>query len=222
MRIPPTRLNDFKNAYDLSTAEQVELDKLYTFEQLVESTGEDKEFGEAVLSVVDPENATSIYVIGGRSMSLTSPILQAKAAEFLKRPDNRLVFIYPKSNGFTQASDSLWFHNTHQDMMQIQKAVQEFSDRPVADQIQFYGIDVRSAGGDPLLIQALSLCGPFTAMTITGPRAAHQNAGYVYIEAPRDRWVLLRVEHAKRALHTITLLLERAVEGKGVTKETFS
>jgi hypothetical protein len=70
MRIPEARLAALKKAYSLSVAEQKELARLYIFEKLVEHTGADREFGEAVLSVIDPAKATSIYVIGGRKLSL--------------------------------------------------------------------------------------------------------------------------------------------------------
>src|SRR6266496_594205 len=129
MRIPSGRLHELKAAYGLSAAEQEDLDRLHAFERLVVDTGEDREFGEAVLSVV-----------GGRSVSLASPILQAKAAEFLEGPENRLIFIYPKRVSSRSGSRTFWFQNGRDEMVKTRQLVQAFSSRSVANQIQFYGI----------------------------------------------------------------------------------
>jgi transcriptional regulator with XRE-family HTH domain len=221
MRIPAGRLRDLKNAYGLLAAEQVELDRVHAFERLVEDTGEDREFGEAVLSVVDPERSTSIYVVGGRSVNLTSPILHAKAAEFLEGPDNRLIFIYPKLVPFSAENRSVWFQNGREEMMKTLQSVQALSSHSVKNQIQFYGIDVRDGSSDPLLLQALSLCSPFTTITITSPRPGHPVAGYVHVEGPRDRWVLLRANNAKLLLDLIGLLMQKANGSVGLIKESF-
>ncbi len=222
MRIPSGRLHELKAAYGLSAAEQEDLDRLHAFERLVVDTGEDREFGEAVLSVVDPERSTSIYVIGGRSVSLASPILQAKAAEFLEGPENRLIFIYPKRVSSRSGSRTFWFQNGRDEMVKTRQLVQAFSSRSVANQIQFYGIDVRSSPSDPLLLEGLSLCGPFTTITLTSPRPRQPVAGYVHVEGPRDRWVLLRPDNAQRLLDLVELLMERADGSGGLVKESFA
>lgn len=218
MRIPAARLRALKRAYRLSVAEEAQLERLCAFEKLVEHTGEEKEFGEAVLSVVDPAKASSIFVIGGRVLSLTSPLLQEKAAEFLQRPDNRLIFLYPYCKDVS-VPGAFWFPNSRREMLEMQASIQTFSRRRLTKQVEFYGIDVTSVGGDLLLLSGLSLCSPFTATTIATSSATHHVAGYVFVEGPKDRWVLLKAEHARRVLTTITRLVERATENKGVIKE---
>jgi transcriptional regulator with XRE-family HTH domain len=104
MRVPMARLDSIRRAYRMSMTEERELAELFAFEKLIESTGEDREFGEAVLSVLDLKTASSIYVIGGRKLALTSPVLQAKAATFLEGAANMLAFFYlsrMRSCGFT-------------------------------------------------------------------------------------------------------------------------
>lgn len=219
MRIPTARLMELKKAYRLSVVEEKELGRLYAFEKLVESTGEDREFGEAVLSVVDPTRATSIYVIGGRKLSLESPVLQERAAEFLERPHNRLVFLYPSCGGFPTMDGSLWFQNTTREMLEIQAAIRKFSRHPMRDRIQFHAIDAYNAGSDPVLLSALSLCNPFMCTTIASLQSPHHVAGYVYVEGPKDHWVLLKSEHAKRIYDLIVILLEKASGSRSIRQK---
>jgi transcriptional regulator with XRE-family HTH domain len=221
MRIPAARLGALKRAYELSHAEEKELSKLYAFEQLVEHTGEDREFGEAVLSVVDPENTTVIYVIGGRKLSLTSPLLQKTASECLQRSGNRLVFLYPQRSASLGQDHPIWFPNTRREMSEVREAVQSFSKRPITRQIEFYGLHVQEAGTCPALVDVLSFCNPFTAMTVTSSPPSDRAAGYIYVEGPRDRWILLKPENAKRAFDAITLLLNNSAKGNGVVLERF-
>jgi transcriptional regulator with XRE-family HTH domain len=219
MRIPAARLEALKRAYELSLAEEKELSRLYAFEQLVEHTGEDREFGEAVLSVVDPENTTVIYVIGGRKLSLASPLLQKTASECLQRPGNRLVFLYPRWSSFFGTGRPIWFPNTHREMSGIREAVQSFSKRPIESQIEFYGLNVQETKADSALMSVLSLCNPFTAMTVASSPPSDRVAGYIYVEGPRDRWILLKPENAKRAFDAITLLLNTPARRGSVVLE---
>ena len=127
MRVPRGRLPQLKRAYGLNRSEQAHIDRLYSFERLVEQTGYEAEFGEAVLSLVDSRNATSIHVIGGKALTLTSPILQARAAEFLQRPDNKLVFIEPDFEGLAPARGTTWIPTSNREMSAIRDAIQSFS-----------------------------------------------------------------------------------------------
>lgn len=95
MRIPELRVNALHKAYALSIREKNELSLLYAFERLVEETGEDREFAEAILSVMNPSKTNSVYVIGGRQLAVNSRLLQEKAAAFLDRAGNELIFLYP-------------------------------------------------------------------------------------------------------------------------------
>jgi transcriptional regulator with XRE-family HTH domain len=219
MRIPATRLEALKRAYELSRHEEQELSKLYAFEQLVEHTGEDREFGEAVLSVVDPKETTLIYVIGGRQLSLTSPLLQRTASACLQRPSNRLVFLYPRWDAAAGLVRQLWFPNTRREMLEIRRAVQAFSKREIGSQIEFYSLDIQETGSDPALASVLSFCSPFTAMTVACSPPSDRVAGYIYVEGPRDRWVLLKPENAKRAFDAITLLLNTQGRGRSVVRQ---
>jgi transcriptional regulator with XRE-family HTH domain len=219
LRIPAARVAALKKAYRLSPMERDEFEVLYAFEKLVAHTGEEREFGEAVLSVIDPRRAGSIYVIGGRRLSLTSPILQEKAAEFLQRGQNCLIFIYPESGGLSSPHHSIWFSNSREDMLEMQESIQAFSKRPIKQQIQFYAIDPRKTGNDPLLLDVFSLCSPFTAITIAGSAPPRHVAGYVYVEGSKERWVLLTNEHARRVLATVTRLLTRASELGGIAQQ---
>lgn len=217
MRIPAARLEALKRAYELSRAEQLELSKLYAFEQLVEHTGEDREFGEAVLSVVDPENTTVIYVIGGRQLNLTSPLLQKTASECLQKPGNRLVFLYPRWSTSFGPGRPIWFLNTRREMLGIRDAVQSFSKRPIRSQIEFYGLNVQET--DPALMSVLSFCSPFTAMTVASSPPSDHVAGYLYVEGPRDRWILLKPVNARRAFDAITLWLNTRAKERSPVQE---
>lgn len=219
MRIPAGRVGMLRRAYRLSPAERNEFEKLYAFEKLVEHTGEDREFGEAVLSVMDLAITGSIYVIGGRKLSLTSPVLQEKAAEFLQKAENRLIFIYPTWKDSSTLKRPIWFPNARREMHEMRELIQSFSKRPLKAQIQFFGIDVPHAANDLVALNALSLCSPFTSTTIAGSSSREHVAGYVYVEGPKDRWVLLTPEHAKRVLATITALLQKNPENGAIINE---
>jgi len=219
MKIPAARVGALKRAYRLSPTERNEFERFYAFEMLVEHTGEDREFGEAVLSVVDLALARSIYVIGGRKLSLASPALQEKAAEFLQRTENKLVFIYPTWKDSSVLKRPVWFPNARREMLEMRELIQSFSKRPLKPQIQFFGIDVFQAATDLVALNALSFCSPFTSTTIAGSSTGEHVAGYVYVEGPRDRWVLLTIEHARRVLATITALLEKSPENGAIVHE---
>lgn len=218
MRVPARRLSQLKVAYGLKRSEQQQLDSLYSFERLVEHTGYDKEFGEAVLSLVDPRKATSIHVIGGKALTLTSPILQARAAEFLQVANNRLVFMEPDFEGLSAGSGSMWSPTSNREMVVIRDTIQSFSRRPIGRQIEFYRVKARASAHDGLLLHALSLCSPYTATTVASSSSDRALAGYVYVEGPKDRWVLLKADHARRILMITNLLLERARDQKGVVR----
>ena len=218
MRIPNSRLMQIKNAYGLNRTEQKELEHLYAFEKLVEHTGYDVEFGEAVLSLVDPTRAVSIHIIGGKALTLNSHILQARAAEFLQPASNKLIFIEPDFGGLLSQDGPTWSSTSRTEMAVIRDSIQSFAKRAVGEQIEFYQLKAVSAGHDGLLLQALSLCSPFTATTIASSSQEHALAGYVYVEGPKDRWVLLKIDHARRVHHIATRLIERAHEHRGVIK----
>lgn len=220
MRIPRGRLPQLKKAYGLNRSAQAHIDRLYSFERLVEQTGYDAEFGEAVLSLVDSRNAASIHVIGGKALTLTSPILQARAAEFLQGPDNNLVFIEPDFEGLAPARGTTWAPTSNREMTVIRDAIQSFSQRQVGKQIEFYRLKARASAHDGLLLHALSLCSPLSAITIASSSEGRALAGYVYVEGPKDRWVLLTLERANRVLTLTNLLIERAKEHKGVVRVT--
>lgn len=218
MRIPPGRIAQLKKAYGLTKSQEANLDRLYSFERLVEHTGHDVEFGEAVLSLVNPRKATSIHVIGGKAMTLTSPILQARAAKFLQSADNKLVFVEPDFEGLSAGSGSAWTPTSVREMIAIRDAIQSFSPRPIGKHIGFYRLKARASAHDGLLLHALSLCSPFTATTVASSSSNQALAGYVYIEGPRDRWVLLSAHHTRRILTLTNLLLERATKHQGVVR----
>jgi transcriptional regulator with XRE-family HTH domain len=210
MKIPSLRLHELKSAYALSRSEEMEFDRLVKAERLILDTDLDREFGKAVLSLVDQAEPNSVYVIGGRALALTSPVLRSKAAEFLQNKENRLLFIYPDAEKLsTQSGSLLWYPNSEREITGLREAIQEHSKRFIGQQIQFHRIDVMGTAHDILLLQALSLCGPFTVMTIAASRKTADVTGYVYVEGPKDRWVLLKPEHSRKALTLITRLLER-------------
>jgi hypothetical protein len=183
-----------------------ELAQLYAFESMIENTGEDREFAEAVISVVDPKTTNSIYVLGGRELALTSPILQERAARFLEGDGNTLFFVYPKIN--VRSRLGLWHHNTERERFELREAIQAFSKEAAAGNMRFIEIDTGMAQTSPIAWQILSLCGPFTTTTIASSTPLGHAAGYIYVEGPRDRWVLLKPEQARRA----AIVLESAVE----------
>jgi len=210
MRVPRARLALLRRAYSMSVAEERELAQLYAFEAMVENTGEDREFAEAVLSVVDPKTTSSIYVLGGRKLALTSPILQEKAARFLEGNGNMLFFVYPKID--VQSKLSLWHHNTERERFDLREAIQAFSKKSIVGKMRFIEIDTGSVQTLPIASQLLSFCGPFTTTTIASSVPLGHAAGYIYIEGPRDRWVLLKPEQARRA----AIVLESALEMSSV------
>jgi hypothetical protein len=216
MRVPSARLSAIKLAYRLSLAEEQELARLYAFEVMVESTGEDREFGEAVLSTIDPKQASAIYVLGSRKVALTSTVLQEKAARFLQGTKNTLAVIYPKIDARCKPGESLWFNNTEHERFELRRAVQAFTKASIERKIRFYEIDTSTPQPSPIIFQLLSLCGPFTATTIT---ANHHTTGYVYVEGPRERWVLLKPENAQRALAVIEGGLVMAQDGNSAIRE---
>lgn len=213
------RLDSIRRAYRMSMAEERELAELFAFEKLIESTGEDREFGEAVLSVLDLKTASSIYVIGGRKLALTSPVLQAKAATFLEGTGNMLAFFYPKIDIGSKPDEILWFYNTAHERIELRRAVQASSKRPLAGRMRFFEIDTSVMPLTPMVSQLLSLCGPFTSTTITNSVSHDHAAGYVFIEGPRDRWVLLKPEHAKRASRVLESALAMAKDRHSAIRE---
>jgi hypothetical protein len=204
MKIPLPRLKRLHRAYGLSAQQRKELATLYAFERLVEHTGEDREFAEAILSVIDPVKATSVYVIGGRPLAVNSRLLQEKAAEFLEYPQTRLIFLYPKCADAGDSCGTVWDSNYNHDSLLMLKSIERFARRRLQDKIQFHGIDVHRTGADTLALRLLSLCSPVTSTTIASSTASDYTAGYVYVEGPRDRWVLLKHAEAKRLLDMVT------------------
>jgi hypothetical protein len=146
-------------------------------------------------------------------------VLQKKAAEFLQKIGNKLIFIYPESNYFSTHERPLWFPNTRREMLEMKQSIQACSKMPVAQNIEFYAIDPRKAAVNALVWDVLSLCSPFTSTTVAGSVRSEQVAGYIYIEGHRDRWVLLNSEHAKRVMSTITLLLETGSGSGAILKQ---
>ncbi|MGB9236825.1 MAG: hypothetical protein WCC04_20645 [Terriglobales bacterium] len=213
------RLASIRRAYRMSTAEEKELAELFAFEMLIESTGEDREFGEAVLSVLDLKTSSSIYVIGGRQVALTSSVLQAKAAKFLKNGANMLAFFYPKIDVRCKPDENLWFHNTEHERIELKRAIQASSKRPLAGRMRFFEIDTSVMPLAPIVSQLMSLCGPFTATTVTNSVSRDHGAGYVYVEGPRDRWVLLKPEHASRALRVVESAVAMAQDRHSAIRE---
>lgn len=216
MRVPKARLNLLRRAYRMSAAEEKELAWLYAFETMVEDTGEDREFGEAILSVLDPEMTNSMYVLGGRKLVLASPILQEKAARFLEGEGNTLSFIYPKIDAGSNPL-SLWHHNTERERFELREAIRAISSKSTARKIRFIEIDTKMAQTSPVAYQLLSLCGPFTTTTIAGSAQLGHAAGYIYVEGPQERWVLLKSEQARRA----AMVLSSALQGASVEHGPF-
>lgn len=219
MRVPKARLDLLKSAYRMSLAEEKELARLYAFETMIEHTAEDREFAEAILSVIDPKTRSSIYILGGRKLALTSPVLQKKAAEFLEGEGKAIVFFYPKVDARNTVDVSLWHHNTERERNEIRRSIQSFSAKPIARRIRFVEIDTGMTQTSPIAWQVVSLCGPFTSTTIASSGAIGDVAGYVYVEGPRDRWVLLRTEQAQRAATVLESALEIAGRGHGPIRE---
>lgn len=219
MRVPRARLDLIRRAYRMSGAEEEELAQLYAFETMIENTGEDREFGEAVLSVVDPKTTSSIYVLGARKLAITSPILQEIAAKVLEGNGNTLFFFYPRIDVRTKPGLGLWHHNTERERFELREAIQAISPKSVAGKIRFIEIDVSMAQTTPVTWQLLSLCGPFTTTTIASSARPGHAAGYIYVEGPRDRWVLLRPEQARRAAIVLENALEIANAERGPIKE---
>lgn len=201
MKIPRTRLELLKKAYGLSASESQEFRRRYTLEQLIPSTGEDIEFAEGVLSIVDPTNANSIYVIGGRTVAINSVFLQRKAAEFLENPRNRLTFIYPDCANDNRGD--IWYPNSDGDVARTKKTIEAFSKRAIRRQMQFCPIEPSQSLDDRLSLELISLCSPVTAMTLVESTGSRQVVGYVYVEGPTDRWVLLGQSQAKQVHNTI-------------------
>jgi transcriptional regulator with XRE-family HTH domain len=219
MKVPRARLDLLRRAYRMSVAEKEELARLYAFETMIENTGEDREFGEAVLSVVDPETTSSIYVLGARKLALTSPILQETAARFLEGDGNTLFFFYPKIDVRSEPGLALWHHNIERERFKLRDAIQAISPKSVAGKIRFIEIDVSMAQTAPITWQVLSLCGPFTTTTIASSASPDHAAGYIYVEGPRDRWVLLKPEQARRAAMVLESALEIASAEHGPIRE---
>jgi transcriptional regulator with XRE-family HTH domain len=218
MRVPKARLSLLRRAYRLSAADEKELARLYAFEMMIEDTGEDREFGEALLSVLNPEMTNSMYVIGGRKLALASPILQEKAARFLEGEGNSLSFFYPIIDAGS-SSFGLWHHNTERERFELREAIRAFSSKSIARKIRFIEIDTRMVQTFPIALQLLSLCGPFTTTTIAGSVQLGHAAGYIYVEGPKERWVLLKPEQARRAAMVLTSALKAASVGHGPFRE---
>jgi transcriptional regulator with XRE-family HTH domain len=207
MRVPKARLEIIRHAYRMSVAEEEEL------------TGEDREFAEAVLSVVDPKTSNSVYVLGGRKLALTSPILQQKAAAFLKGSGNSICFFYPKIDVRCRPGQCLWHHNTERERFELREAIRAMAPESGRHKIRFIEIDASVAHGEPTALQLLSLCGPFTTTTIASSVSSGHAAGYIYVEGPRDRWVLLRSEQAKRSAAIVASALSVARAERGPIRE---
>jgi transcriptional regulator with XRE-family HTH domain len=219
MKVPRARLELLRRAYRMSIAENEELARLYAFETMIESTGEDREFGEAVLSVIDPKTTNSIYILGGRKLALTSPILQEKAARFLEDAGNTLFFFYPKIDIRSKPGLGLWHHNAERERFELREAIRAIHPKAIRGKIRFIEIDASMAQTAPITWQLLSLCGPFTTTTIASSAPADHAAGYIYVEGPRDRWVLLRPEQARRAAMVLESALEIAHAEHGPIRE---
>jgi transcriptional regulator with XRE-family HTH domain len=219
MRIPKLRVNRLHRAYGLSMQERKELSLLYSFERLVEDTGEDREFAEAILSVMNPSRANSVYVIGGRQLAINSRLLQEKAAVFLDRSGNRLVFLYPECEEAHDACRKVWGSNARRDSLLLRQSVERLSKHPLQDRIQFQRIDVHEFGADTLTLNILSLCSPVTSTTIASSISSDYVIGYVYVEGPRDHWVLLKHAEAKRILDMITSWLAQKKNGNIQTRD---
>jgi hypothetical protein len=159
MKIPSLRIKGLHKAYGLSMQEQQDLSRLCAFERLVENTGEDREFAEAILSVMDPAKATSVYVIGGRQLAVNSRLLRQKAAAFLDHPGNRLIFLYPECARRCDSCRTVWGSNTRHDSLLLQRSIETFAKHRLQDKIHFYGVDVHRAGGDVSALN-VSLCSP--------------------------------------------------------------
>jgi transcriptional regulator with XRE-family HTH domain len=204
MRIPKLRVKGLHRAYGLSMEERRELSLLYSFERLVENTGEDREFAEAILSVMNPSRANSVYVIGGRQLAINSRLLQEKAAAFLDRAGNQLIFLYPECTNGHDSCRKVWGSNARRDSLLLRRSIETFSKRRPQDRIQFQCIDVHKPGAETLTLNILSLCSPVTSTTIASSISSDYVVGYIYVEGPRDRWVLLKHAEAKRILDIIT------------------
>jgi len=208
MKIPSLRLRALHRAYGLSTKERRELSKLYAFESLVQDTGEDHEFAEAILSTMDPRKATAVYVIGGRQLTVNSRLLQQEAAAFLGRTGNRLIFIYPECLKMCDSCRAVWGSNARRDGLLLQRSIEVVGKQRLKNRIEFYGIDVHKAGADISALNVLSLCSPVTSTTIAHSISSDYLAGYVYVEGPRDRWVLLKHTEANRVLGMMAVWLK--------------
>jgi transcriptional regulator with XRE-family HTH domain len=209
MRIPELRIKGLHKAYGLSTQERKELSLLYSFEKLVENTGEDREFAEAILSVMNPSRANSVYVIGGRQLGINSRLLQEKAAAFLERAGNQLIFLYPECEKAHDTCQRTWGSSARRDSLLLRKSIERLSKHRLQDRVQFRRIDVHEFGADTLTLNILSLCSPVTSTTIASSISSGYVIGYVYVEGPRDRWVLLKHTEAKRILDMITAWLSQ-------------
>lgn len=219
MKVPRARLDLLRRAYRMSITEDEELARLYAFETMIENTGEDREFGEAVLSVIDPRTTNSIYILGGRKLALTSPILLEKAARFLEGDRNTLSFFYPKIDVRSQPGLGLWHHNTERERFELREAIRAIHPKAIRGKIRFIEIDASMAQTVPITWQLLSLCGPFTTTTIASSALADHAAGYIYVEGPRDRWVLLKPEQARRAATVLENALQSASDEHGPIRE---
>ncbi len=218
MRVPKARLSLLGRAYHMSASDEKELARLYAFEAMIEDTGEDREFGEALLSVLDPDMASSVYVIGGRKLALASPILQEKAARFLERDGNTLSFFYPKVD-IGSNPPSLWHHNTERERFELREAIRVISSKPIVRKMRFVEVDTRMVQASPIALQLLSLCGPFTTTTIAGSVQLGHAVGYIYVEGPKERWVLLKPEQARRAANVLINALKVASVDHGPFRE---
>jgi transcriptional regulator with XRE-family HTH domain len=209
MRIPRLRVKKLQKAYGLSMQERKELSLLYAFERLVEDTGEDREFAEAILSVLNPSKANSVYVIGGRQLAINSRLLQQKAADFVDRAGNQLIFLYPDCVKGHDSCQRVWGLSARRNSLLLRKSIESLSKHRLPERIHFDGIDIHQFSADTSTLNILSLCSPVTSTTIASSSSSDYVVGYVYVEGPRDRWVLLKHAEAKRILDMITSWLAR-------------
>jgi transcriptional regulator with XRE-family HTH domain len=219
MRIPKLRVKGLHNAYGLSMQERKELSLLYSFERLIEDTGEDREFAEAILSVMNPSRANSVYVIGGRQLAINSRLLQEKAAAFLDRASNQLIFLYPECEKAHDTCRKVWGSNARRDSLLLRRSIETLSGHRLQERIQFRRIDVHEFGADTLTLNILSLCSPVTSTTIACSISSDYVVGYVYVEGPRDRWVLLKHGEARRLLEMITSWLAQKRDGESHSRD---
>jgi hypothetical protein len=226
MRLPPDRLSDIEAAYCATDEERRTLKHLSETIRLEPQTQDTDEYIKAIRSVVDPTNATVIYVLGGKRLPFRSALLHQQAAEFLlDNAKNEVVFLYP--NRYEQFKSEVWPRNTQQDLWEVHNSIITAArGRSISpDQVKFFRIDERGLTTDPLIAEAFSLCHPLISMTIARPKGEHEVTGYVFIKGDEDErpgtiaWVLLSNQYAGRILRIVDELLARSKDKRHVVRE---